>query len=142
MENVLARRWMDFLASEGYRPSLEVNEDNTERSRLRFKAEGKRFQLFLDEEDPTFVHLELDYNLGEGRDLDQLVRTANEVNETMKGAKTTVDGDCETARFHLEWFQEELPSLALLERSLSQLATAAAQYFDRLGPAEPVKALA
>jgi hypothetical protein len=142
MENALAKRWMDFLAAEGFRPSLELNEDNTERFRLRFKAEGKKYSLYLDEEDPTFVHLELAYNLGDGRDLDQLARTANEVNESLKGAKTTVDADGGTARFHFEWFQEELPSLALLERCLSQLATAAAQLFERLGPAEPVKALA
>ena len=93
MENALAKRWMDFLAAEGFRPSLELNEDNTERSRLRFKAEGKKYSLYLDEEDPTFVHLELAYNLGDGRDLDQLARTANEVNESLKGAKTTVDAD-------------------------------------------------
>jgi hypothetical protein len=142
MEIALAARWMDFLAAEGFRPALELNEDNTERSRLRFKAEGKKYSLYLDEEDPTFVHLELAYNLGVGRDLDQLSRTANEVNESLKGAKTTVDADASTARFHLEWFQEELPSLALLERCLSQLATAAGRYFERLGPAETSKALA
>lgn len=119
MENALAKRWMDFLAAEGYRPSFELNED-----------------------DPTFVHLELAYDLGAGRDPDQLARTANQINASLKGAKATVDGDAATARFHLEWFQEELPSLALLERCLSQLATAAGQLFDRLEPAEPVKALA
>ena len=63
-------------------------------------------------------------------------------NGSLKCAKATVDDDAATVRFNMEWFQEDLPSAQLFERALSQLAAAAAQFFEKLGTVEPVKALA
>jgi len=51
-----------------------------------------------------------------------LLRIANEINESFKGAKATVDEDADVVRFNMEWFQEGVPSAQLLERILSMLA--------------------
>jgi hypothetical protein len=142
MERKHATEWKEFLAHEGYRPELEVNEDKPTQCRLRFKAEGRTYLAYLDEADTAFAHLELAYNVREGRDLGTLVRLANEVNALLKGAKTTVDREADVVRFHLEWFLEGIPPLRVIERSLSQLASAASAFFDRLAENEPVKALA
>jgi hypothetical protein len=133
---------MDFLGEEGYRPVMEDHEDSAAWSRLRFKAEGKKCQTFVDEDDPTFAHVQLSYDLRNVRDQGLLVRIANEINGSLKCAKATVDDDAATVRFNMEWFQEDLPSAQLFERALSQLAAAAAQFFEKLGAVEPVKALA
>ncbi len=142
MEKALAKRWMDLLGKEGYRPLMEVNEENPAWSRLQFKAEGKTYQVLVDEDDPTFHHVLLSYDLEPGRDMGLLARIANQVNEDLKGAKATVDHGAEVVRFHLEWFHEELPSARLLDRTIWQLATAATEFFEKVRAAEPVKALA
>jgi hypothetical protein len=142
MDNALAKRWMDLLGNEGYRPVSEVNEDNPAWSRLQFRAEGKTYMVLVDENDPTFHHVQLAYDLRDRHAPGALARAANHVSQRMKGAKATVDDDASSVRFHLEWFQEEFPSATLLDRILSQLATAASEYLEKLGAVEPIKAMA
>jgi hypothetical protein len=142
VEKTRAKQWMDFLGEEGYRPVMEDHEENPEWSRLKFKAEGKKCQAFVDEDDPSFAHVQLSYDLRDGRDLGVLARIANDINGSLKCAKATVDDDAATVRFNMEWFQDGLPSAQLFERALCQLAAAAAQFFEKLGAVEPVKALA
>ena len=127
-----ATEWNQLLAQEGYRPELAVYEDKPTHCRLRFKAEGRTYLAYLDEADTTFAHLELAYKVREGRDLGTLVRLANGVNALLKGAKMMVDREADVVRFHLEWFLEGVPPLRVIERSLSQLVSAASAFFDRL----------
>ncbi len=137
MENTLATRWMELLAQEGYRALLDVNQENEALSRIAFKREGKTYELHLDENDPTFAHLELAFTVDAQRhERDLLVRVGNENNQCLKAAKTTIDARGDGARFHMEWFQEGMPTPGVLDRILAQLATAAREFFEKVGAAE------
>ena len=49
--NELTELYFNFLQEEGYRPTVDDDGD------LLFKAEGKTFIIFVNEEDPTFFRL-------------------------------------------------------------------------------------
>jgi hypothetical protein len=131
-EKTVKDRWLDFLAEEGFRPHLEVNEEHPERSRIGFKAEGVRYFMYLDESDPTFFNLVLSYRLGDLSDEPELLlEAASAMTRQMKGTKVWVDQEDRAAYFNYEWFAEELPSAALFGRLLSQGGSAANGFFEK-----------
>lgn len=131
-ESSLRQRWLDFLAEEGYRPHLEVNEELPERARLAFKVEGVRYLLYLDDKDSTFFNLVLSYRLDDLTDEPEiLLASANAVTRQSKGTKVWVDQEERAAFFAYEWFAEELPSAALFERLVSQCGNAADEFFEK-----------
>jgi len=131
-DSSLRQRWLDFLAEEGYRPHLEVNDEHPERARLAFKVEGVRYVLYLDDKDPTFFNLVLSYRLGDLTDEPEiLLEAANALTRQTKGTKVWVDQEDRSAFFNYEWFAEELPSAALFERLVSQCGYAADGFFAK-----------
>jgi hypothetical protein len=139
----LADRYLELLANEGYRPKLERHPEQPHLARVEFKAEGAKFNVFLDEEDPGFFQLSLAFDLG-ARNLDDtaLLAAANHLNDEMKAVKVTVDRDANLARFHYEAFVEGPPSSEILERSMFQLRRASDDFFERIRSVEAPTALA
>lgn len=132
-ESGAAKRWMDFLAEEGYRPALDVNPEQPRHSALAFMCEGRRLLLFVHEDDPSYFQLTLAYDTqGLAADDVALLRAANTVNDDAKVVKVIVDRDHGAAYFQIEAFADALPSPAVLRRSLSQLRHAADAFFERL----------
>lgn len=131
-EKTFKEQWLDFLAEEGYRPHLEVNEDQPERCRIAFKVEGVRYALYLDEQDPTFFNLILSYRLGDVTDEPEiLLEAANALTRQIKGTKVWVDQEDRSAYFNYEWFGEALPSPELFARLVSQCGCAADGFFEK-----------
>ena len=132
----LARRHLDLLAEEGYRPVFEPDEDGRSAS-ITFKAEGKQFVLLVDEDDETFFHLGLGFALDAGHDVQAAIATANELNERWKGVKVTVLAEHRSIRFQIESL---LPGGTcpppLLDRALQLLRGASTEFFEgRRSPA-------
>jgi hypothetical protein len=134
LEQTPSQRWMDRLASEGYRPRLETNEANPGLRRLAFKLEGTLHRLYIDDGDPAFFKLALSYLLGDDANTSSLalLQAANEVNTSTKGTKVTVDFEEGEAFFVIEWFGEELPTTETFARMLSHCSFAAKRFFTRL----------
>jgi hypothetical protein len=131
-ESSLRQRWLDFLAEEGYRPHLEINDEQPERARLAFKVEGLRYTLYLDEGDPTFFNLVLCYRLGDLTDEPEvLLAAANALTRQTKGTKVWVDQEDRSANFNYEWFAEDVPSSRLFERLISQCRYAVDGFFEK-----------
>jgi hypothetical protein len=137
-EKTLAQRWMDLLGEDGYRPRLELNQEEPERSRIFFKSEGTKFNLYLDDRDPTFFNLSLSYVLGDHSGASDLVLlgAANEENRRAKVTKVTLDLDERSACFSMEGFGEEVPSEAMFERMVRQCSNSADRFFTRLREAK------
>jgi hypothetical protein len=139
----LADRYLELLAEEGYRPRLERHPEQAHLSRIEFKVEGVKFNVFLDEEDPAFFQLSLAFDLGARSFGDTaLLAAANHLNDEMKAVKATIDRDANVARFHYEAFVEGPPSSEILGRSMFQLRRASDDFFERIRPVEAPTALA
>jgi hypothetical protein len=133
-EKTLKQRWMDLFAEEGYRPHLEEDETDPERSSIAFKAEGVQFTLYLHDRDPGFYNLSLTYRLGNYTTTPDfaLLAAANEENWEAKVTKAIISLQNRSASFNIEAFSEELPSVAVLERMIKQLDESADRFFGRL----------
>ncbi len=139
----LADRNLELLAEEGYRPRLERHPEQPHLARVEFRAQGAKFSIFLDEEDPGFFQLSLAFDLG-ARSLGAtaLLAAANHLNDQVKAVKATVDRDANVARFHYEAFVEGPPSSEVLDRSMFQLRRASDDFFERIRSVEAPTALA
>ena len=136
-EKTLRERWMDLLGEDGFRPHLEVNDEEPERCRIAFKSEGVKHLLYLDDRDPNFFTLSLWYVLGKhaaAPDL-ALLAAANDESRRAKVTKVTVDLDDRSATFNIEGFSEALPSTELFERMVNQCSYSADRFFKRLSEA-------
>jgi hypothetical protein len=140
-QDTLAGRWKDFLTKEGYRPSVVVNDENPHHVSVQFKADGRRISVLVDEQDPTFLHVDLSYVLEEGRGHARLLEIANSLNTSLKVVKVTVEQRDKVAHFAVEVLGETLPSGEVLERLLSLMRSAADQFLERV-EMEPPRALA
>jgi hypothetical protein len=126
----LARRYLDLLADEGYRPT--VASDGDEPTVLSFKSEGEMYLLLVDESDQQFFHLATAWDLGDA-DLALATSRANELNEELKGVKLTVWAPEKSVRLHVECFVDEAPaSMAVIERSLAALRLGTSRFFEPL----------
>jgi len=128
----LASRWKEFLIEGGYRPTVAVNDEDPRYASIQFKAEGRRFAVLVDEEDPSFLHLDLGYVLEDVRSDVGLLEIANTLNASLKVVKVTVEDGERLAHFQAESFGEALPSSETFERLLSQLMLAADQFLERV----------
>jgi hypothetical protein len=140
-EKTLRERWMDLLGEDGYRPHLELNDDEPAHCRIAFKSEGVKLLLYLDDKDPTFFNLTLTYVLGKFAFAPDfaLLAAANQECKRSKGTKVMVDLEDRSASFHIEAFGEELPTTAMFERMVEQCSYSADGFFQRLAEsARPV----
>jgi hypothetical protein len=125
----VAKRYFDLLAEEGYRPKIGSSENN--HSILRFKSEGTVFLLFVDEDDESFFHLALTYDLGDGvADMAGAMSRANDLNADYKAVKVTVHPAEQSVRFHVEAFLEDLATLSVIQRCIGALRDAARAFFE------------
>ena len=96
---------------------------------IRFKSEGQKFVILVDEDDEAFFALGLSYELGE-IDLATAKDRANELNEQLKAVKVTVSAEDRCVRFHVEAFLESPATVPVIERSIGALRNAAASFFE------------
>lgn len=128
----LRDRWFDLLAEEEYRPQVEADEAAPECSRIAFRVEGERYQLYLDEKDPTFFLLMVTYRLGDLSDEPELLlEAAHSVARKLKATKVRVDQEERLVHSSCEWFSETLPSAGLLGRLLFQCGCGAHDFFEK-----------
>ena len=134
----LATRYLDLLSEEGYRPKLD--ESDPRHAVITFKAEGKSVLLFIDEDDESFLHLGVAFDLGNldgAAALDQ----ANQVNEELKVVKVTICLPDRAVRFNVEVFLEKGPAgMALLQRGIGALRSAVARFFEPVRSVEHLDA--
>jgi hypothetical protein len=133
-ENNLRERWMDLLGEDGFRPHLEANEQEPARCRIAFKSEGARYELYLDDRDPTFFNLSLAYVLGKHASAPDfaVLAAANDESRRAKATKVTVDLEERYATFSIEGFSEAPPSTEVFERMIGQCSSSADCFFKRL----------
>ena len=111
----------EYLASEGYRPSLEADEDGD--SRIGFKREGVDLWLYVYERDRGYVSLHLNYDPPDPpAELRLLLEAANEVTMRMKLGKATVNPKGDGLRFQADLYLEDPERFArVLDRGLDVL---------------------
>jgi hypothetical protein len=133
-EKMMRERWSDLLAEDGFRPHLEVNDEEPERCRIAFKSEGLTYHLYLDDRDQGFSNLTLCYRLGLYATVPDfaVLAAANEENHQAKAAKMTVDLSDRSVTVSIETFSEVLPSTTVLERMVDQCRYSADRFFNRL----------
>jgi hypothetical protein len=135
----VAKHYFDLLAEEGYRPKVSRSDDN--QSALRFKSEGVGFLLIVDEDDDSFFHLSLAYELGDGvADMAGAMSRANDLNADYKAVKVTVHPAERGVRFHIEAFFDAPATLPVIQRSIGALRNAARAYFEPARPADRLDA--
>jgi hypothetical protein len=126
-----AGRWLDLLATRGYRPRLERARDRPDLSVIAFEHEGSEVVLFLDGADPGYYQLAVTYGTeGVPADAATLLGCANALNDRARVVKVVVDLEGEAASFLVEAFAESPPSPSVLHRSIYQLRRAAEEFFE------------
>jgi hypothetical protein len=125
----LAARYLELLSDEGYRPKLDDTEAGDRNPVIRFKSEGQKFVVLVDEDDEGFFALGLSYELGDV-DLVTAKDRANELNEQLKAVKVIVSADDRCVRCHVEAFLDAPATVPVLERSIGALRNAAASFFE------------
>ncbi len=130
-ERTLRERWMDLLGEDGFRPHLEVNDEEPAQCRIAFKSEGVKYLLYLDDRDPTFFTLSVGYVLGNHASAPDFAVLAA-ANDESKQAKVTLDLEDRSASFNIEGFSEALPSTEVFERMVGQCSYSADRFFGRL----------
>jgi hypothetical protein len=130
MANTCATRWAQFLQSEGFQPTLEINPDHGELARLTFRFESVTYVVYLDEDDTDYFQLDLGYAL-DAQTVSELAlrRAVDALNDRVKAIKVTLALDEPAVRFRVESFVEGLPSPPVFARSLRQLRLAARDFF-------------
>ncbi len=138
----LARRYLEFLADEGYRPRCEDDPDDDSFKVLSFKSEGQTFILFVYEDDPDYFNIGFAFDRGEGpHDPAALANMARDVTESVKGVKCILGLQDNSVRLQVETFLGgATPTAALLERLLAALRHAATQVFEKRVPPERLDA--
>jgi hypothetical protein len=133
-EKTRAQRWMDLLGEDGFRPRLEVNGEEPERSCIAFRAEGLTYHLYLHEGDRTFFNFTLCYRLGTYAMAPDfaVLAAANEENFEAKVAKLTVNLQDRSVTVAIEGFCDVLPTTKVLERMVDQCRHSADRFFNRL----------
>jgi hypothetical protein len=124
----LATRVADLLAEEGYRPHLQEPEGRYRR--IFFRAEGERFAVRLDEQDPDFVTICLGYLFEEPvPDVQGILRAGHDVQAEAKVAKFFLDPEGKYYELQAEPFLGGHPlNPRHLERSINVLRRAAASF--------------
>lgn len=130
----MRERWMDLLAEDGFRPRMEINDEEPERCRIAFKAEGLTYHLYLQESDQFFFNLTLCYRLGLYATVPDfaVLAAANEENHEAKVSKLTVNLEDRSVTVAMEGFCEVLPSTTILERMVDQCRYSADRFFNRI----------
>lgn len=138
----LARRYLKFLADEGYRPRREDDPDDDSFKVLSFKSEAQTFILFVYEDDPDYFNIGFAFDLGDDpHDPAALANMARDVTESVKGVKCILGLEDNLVRLQVETFLAgATPTAALLERSLAALRHAAALVFKLGVPPERLDA--
>lgn len=133
-EKTMRERWMDLLAEDGFRPRMEVNDEEPERCRIAFKAEGLTYHLYLQDADKSFFNLTLCYRLGVYATAPDfaVLAAANDENYEAKVAKLTVNLQDRSVTIGMEGFCEVLPTTTILERMVDQCRCSADRFFNRL----------
>jgi hypothetical protein len=126
-------RYVELLANEGYRPTV----DDREATEIEFKVEGIRFHAMLDENDPEFVAITLCYRLDGAYGIERLLALANDFARRIKVVKVLIYPDAEVARFAYETLCSGTLAPELLQRAISFLRGASDEYFQELREAEP-----
>ena len=127
-----ADRIADMLADEGYRPRLL--EPSGSYRRIDFKAEGTRYQVRLNEDDPDFVAICLGYLFDDPvPHLDAILRAGHDVQSEAKVAKFCLDPECKWYELQAELFLGGGPlNGRQVERCLHALRRAARELHQRL----------
>jgi hypothetical protein len=133
-QKTMREGWIDLLAEDGFRPRLEVNDEEPERCRIAFKAEGLTYHLYLDDRDLGFSNLTLCYRLGTYATAPDfaVLAAANDENHEAKAAKVTVDLTDRSITVSIETFSEVFPTTTVLERMVNQCRYSADRFFNRL----------
>ncbi|WP_242333377.1 YbjN domain-containing protein [Anaeromyxobacter sp. SG66] len=126
-------RWVELLANEGYRPKVQDDDATV----VEFKAERLRYRILLEENDPEFVGVVLDYSVESGHEFQKLLAVANHLNASMKVVKTVVHPDGDAVRFCYEAIVKTALEPGLLDRALAYLRNTSDQFFEEVRK-EPV----
>ena len=131
-----AERYLSYLAEEGFRPELEDSPPD-EAALVTFKAEGRRYAVLVDEDDPACFHLALSYRTDDHEaELPRLLEVANAINAGWKGPKATVDEEDESVTFSTEIYLEDAERFgSAMMRAISALGGASDAFFRRLDEA-------
>jgi len=91
---------MDFLAQEGYQPSIDSEGD------VKFKAEGRTYYVIVDEEDETYFRLLFPnfWDIGSTEELTRALLAANHATMRTKVAKVYVHDDGKDTSAAIEMF--------------------------------------
>ncbi len=132
-----ADRIADVLAEEGYRP--RVLEPSGGYRRIDFKAEGTRFQVRLNEDDPDFVAICVGYVFDDPvPDVNAILRAGHDVQSEAKVAKFCLDPECKWYELQAELFLGGRPlNGQQLERCVQVLRRAAREFYQRLRTEAP-----
>lgn len=134
----LAAARLAFLAEEGYRPTYDPGGERW--GVVRFKAEGTRFALWVDEDDEAYFRLVSSWQLDEGVDLPAAFARANDVNDHLKVVKVSISPGQRCVQFSVECLLDGPPSTRLLERALDVVRTAAREYHEPVRPPDRLDA--
>jgi hypothetical protein len=123
--------YLELLATEGFRPTVEGAEEGGSEAFLLFKYEGSKFTLQPDQRDATFFLIKIAYQ-SQPHSQEVLLRIANDLNHGCKVVKALIEADGGAA-FTFEAFVDDVARAGpLLLKGLGALAWASSQFFERL----------
>ena len=95
-----ASLYMDYLAQEGYRPTIDSDGDVT------FKHEGGSYYIDITEDDETYFRIGYPgfWSIESVEELARAISTANDITATTKVAKVYVRSDGKNTNASIEMF--------------------------------------
>lgn len=121
--------YMDFLAREGYRPSLNGN------SLVVFKEEGRTYVIPVDTQDPAYFQLLFPnfWSIDDSSDFAKAILAANETTRITKVAKVYVRDDGKNVTAAIEMLLDRPEDFApVFRRSLSAIKSAVKTFVEKM----------
>lgn len=124
-----ARIYTDYLASEGYRPESDSDGD------IRFKSEGFKYLIIIEEDDEKFFHLLFPgfWNLDSDEAVAEAAEAVNHVNRTTKFAKLSIRSSNNNVDASIEALLDDPADVRkVFPRFLRALQLSVKQFIDRI----------
>jgi hypothetical protein len=133
-----AKLYMEYLAQEGYRPSINSDGD------VVFKAEGLTHRILIDEKDEEYFSMVIFiiWEIENSEDLPRAVRAANAATRDTKVAKLHVDETGKYVTASLEMYVSPPENFAhTCNRCIHTLKYAVDKFVQQMSSDQPIAAL-